>query len=425
MSRSRFAMRTTAAIVCAVAASYGPSSLAATAVDINTAIAKGLGYLSATQAAGGYWNYGGYEPAATGAAAYAMLSQQSQWGANAAVYQAQVDSAMSYLLANATKQVVSTRNDGVNICPSGAGDCAGVYWQAAGNENTYTTGLIAPAIALYAKSKANVVATTSGPLANMTWGQVAQGITNTYAASQSTANQGADLRGGWRYYNGLPAYDSDMSTTQWAAVSMIYDQSLGASTPAIVKSDLANFLAFTQSPSGAGCYQGPNSGICDHSDTGGLLLSLSFIGKTSADPAVQAAIGFLNGHWTETANSTWFGNFGQPYAMWSVYKGLETTIGLGDSTSITNLTGCGALDAGVTCNWWQDYNNWLVGNQQANGGWGGYAYWTDPLATSFYLPILAGTQIPTAAIPEPETYALMLAGLAITGFITRRRRRTA
>ncbi|MGZ5186468.1 MAG: PEP-CTERM sorting domain-containing protein [Caldimonas sp.] len=425
MSRNGFAMRTTAAIVCALAAGYASSAIAATATEINTAIGKGLGYLSSTQAAGGYWNYGGYEPAATGAAAYAMLSQQSQWGANAAVYQAQVDKAMTYLLANATKQVVSTRNDGANICPGGSGSCAGVYWQAAGNENTYTTGLIAPAIALYAKSNPSAVATASGPLAGMTWGQIAQGITNSYSASQSTANQGVNLRGGWRYYDGLPYYDSDMSTTQWAAVSMVYDQSLGASTPSIVKTDLPNFLAFTQSPSGAGCYQGPGSGICDHSDTGGLLLSLSFLGKTSADPAEQAALGFLNAHWGEGANSTWAGNFGHPYAMWSVYKGLETSIGLSDTTHITNLVGCGALDAGVTCNWWQDYNNWLVGNQQASGGWGGYAYWTDPLATSFYLPILAGTQIPTPPIPEPETYALMLAGLATLASIARRRRQAA
>jgi hypothetical protein len=413
-------------IAAAIAGAFAaPAATAATQAAINTAIDKGLGHLSATQQAGGYWNYGGYEPAATGAAAYAMLTQKAQWGANATTYQAQVDKAMAYLLANATKQTVSTRNDGVNIC--GGGTCDAVYWNAASNEDTYTTGLIAPAIALYAKSNPSAVATTTGPLAGLTWSQIGQGINNAFAASQSTVNQGANLRGGWRYMLGGPTYDSDMSTTQWASIAMTYNGTLGAATPAVLKTDLANFLSFTQSAAtGAGCYQGAASGLCDHSDTGGLLLSLSFLGKSSADPSVQKAIGFLNSNWAQPPSSDWYGNFGHPYAMWSVYKGLETTIGLADKTSISLAAGaCGTLDAGTDCNWWQDYNDWLVANQAANGGWGGYSYWTDTLSTSFYLPILGGAEIPTTnPIPEPSTYAMMLLGLASIGWFVRRSQRT-
>ena len=120
-------------------------------------------------------------------------------------------------------------------------------------DSSYTTGLIAPAIALYAKNNPGAVATTTGPLANMTWKDIAQGITNTWAASQSTANQGV-LIGGWRY--GLnDGYDSDMSTTQWGIISLIYDQTLGAITPGITKTDLAKWLNFAQDhTTGAGCY---------------------------------------------------------------------------------------------------------------------------------------------------------------------------
>jgi hypothetical protein len=35
------------------------------------------------------------------------------------------------------------------------------------------------------------------------------------------------------------------------------------------------------------------------------------------------------------------------------------------------------------------------------------------------------TQAPAAIVPEPETYALLLAGLGIVGFIARRRERFA
>ena len=416
MNTKRSSKKLALAVTLACAAWGSNTAMAATDAEIVAAIEAGLGYLSTTQQAGGYWNYGGYEPAVTGAAAYAMLTQQSHWGANAATYQAQVDKAVGYLLSTASTTTVSTRNDGVNIC--GGGSCTAVYWNAANNEDSYTTGLIAPAIALYAKSNPGAVATTTGPLANMTWKDIAQGITNTWAASQSTANQGA-LIGGWRY--GLnDGYDSDMSTTQWGIISLIYDQTLGAVTPGITKTDLAKWLNFAQDHnSGAGCYQGPNSGLCDHSDTGGLLLGLDLVGGPASD--VNKALGFLNTNWQQGASGTWYGNFGHPYATWSVYKGLETTIGLGNTTAITNLQpgNCGN-DRGADCNWWQDYNEWLVSNQQGDGHWVGYDYWGDPLATAFYLPILGGTVIPT---PNPEPGTLVLLAGALLGLVPLARKR--
>jgi hypothetical protein len=401
-------------------AAWGSAANAASGAQVDAAIDKGLAYLSGAQNAAGYWAYGGYEPAATGGAAFAMLSQQAHWNANAATYQANVDKAIEYLLSpvsGLTVKTVSTRNDGVNICPGGGPSCTGIFWNAASNEDSYTTGLIAPAIALYGAQKgADTKVGGTSALKDMTWKEVAQGITNLWAASQSTANQGPNLRGGWRYILGDSSYDSDMSTTQWGAISMIYTQTLGAVVPAIVKSDLANFLAFTQAANGAGCYQGPNSGICDHADTGGLLLSLSFIGKNASDPAVQKALTFLNNNWNQSANGTWFGNFNHPYAMWAVYKGLELNIGLDDTSVITSLRDlqCDTAGEGPTlpnvCNWWQDYNDWLVANQAANGSWGGYGYWYGNLATAFYLPILGGTEIPVP-VPEPATLAVLALGL--------------
>ena len=118
-------------VTLACAALGTTTTMAATEQQKINAIESGLGYLASTQTAGGYWDYGGsnnYDPAATGAAAYAMLTQYSHWGSNSGTYQTQVTNAINYLLNNATVTTVSTRNDGVNICPGGSGTCTGVYW---------------------------------------------------------------------------------------------------------------------------------------------------------------------------------------------------------------------------------------------------------------------------------------------------------
>ena len=63
-------------------------ALAASQAQINAAIDSGLANLSGQQTPSGYWNYGGYEQAATGAAVYAMLSQKIRWSVvNTPIYQ--------------------------------------------------------------------------------------------------------------------------------------------------------------------------------------------------------------------------------------------------------------------------------------------------------------------------------------------------
>jgi hypothetical protein len=392
-------------------------AMAATEDQKQQAIQDGLANLYDNQQPGGYWSYGGYEPAATGAAVLAFVSQTGLWGDHETEYQAAVDAAVSYLLQAATKITVSTRNDGVNICPGGSAECPAVFWNAANNEDSYTTGLIMPGLMVYAAGKADEAATESGPLAGMTWGEIAQANINLWAASQSTANQG-NRQGGWRYILGAGGYDSDMSTTQWGIISLIYAEALGATTPPIVRTDLEEWLAVAQDPiSGAGCYQ-PGVAPCNHSDTGGLLLGLKFIGKDSDDSAVEAALEFLNGNWIELANNRWYGNFGHPYAMWSVYKGLEVNIGLDDTTSITNLLStCGAPGdlpgdppGSKPCNWWEDYNESLVDAQNADGGWSGYQDWYGPLATAFNVNILGATSVPVEDTNPPVCESHVRAG---------------
>jgi hypothetical protein len=143
----------------------------------------------------------------TGAAVFAFLSQRDKWGAtNTAQYQAAVDSAVGFLLSTAIITTVGPRDDGYNPC--GTGSCMGVFWYGAG-ESTYTTGLIAPAIAAYAASHADDVATTSGPLAGLSGARVV--LTNAAGATVVDVTLAAGAFGG----TGTRGWRANRHKTKW------------------------------------------------------------------------------------------------------------------------------------------------------------------------------------------------------------------
>jgi hypothetical protein len=82
------------------------------------------------------------------------------------------------------------------------------------------------------------------------------------------------------------------------------------------------------------------------------------------------------------------------------------------------------MDDGDTWNWWEDYCEWLVNNQNSSGYWSGYSYWNGPLAAAWNVNILAATATQQEdPIPEPLTMAAVLTSAAgLCGYIRRRRR---
>jgi WD40 repeat protein len=376
--------------ILSAAGAYVPAATAATQADTAAAVQKGLAYLSNTQQANGSWSAAGYERAATGAAALALLTEQEKWGDNAAQYQRTLGNAIAYLLNAATTGTVNTRNDGVSVCPGSSASCPGVHWyDLAGAYEV--TGFVAPALAEYGrKTGARGTATTQGPLAGMTWSQVAQAITNGLAASQSTGANG-NRDGGWR---GLPANGTtDSSATEWAILSLIYDESLGAATPAAVKDELKIWVSNEQNAAGAACAQ-PSTEPCGYAETGSWLLATRFAGFDVTYPPVQAALELLNAYWNSGTENPKYAHFGHPSTMWAVFTGLEATIGLNDATHITNLL---APCQTNSCIWSQDYTGWILKQQKSDGSWTGFPEWPDPIATGFYIAMLGDIQIPLPA----------------------------
>ena len=430
MDTRKFTARA-ATLSCVLLASS--AALASTEAQKEAAIAQGLAWLASTQNANGSWCASGYCAADTAAALLAFTEQKykpSGWGA--ADYTANVANALSYILKDAgTIAVPNNRGDGNNANISGSG--IGYVW--GGGEATYVTGLVLPALARVTAGINGITPTTvisgtgNAAVDGKTYAQVIQDTVATFANGQTRADNAASpgFRGGWRYTPGDG--QSDGSTAQWPAIGMTFAQAVpGVVVPAFVKNELRFWMDYIQNPgNGAAGYDSPGS-LPNESKTGGLLVQMAFTGYngTSTGPGdlsdKAGAVAFLNQSWTNGPNA-WDGNMGHPYAMWSVYKGLESTIGLTGS-EITNFFYTGAAqikdNPADAWNWWEDYSQYLVNSQSGNGSWPGYYAWTDTLATAWNINILNATAIPDGNdVPEPGTLALF--GAILAGCATLRR----
>ena len=388
---------------------------AATGTEKQDAIDDALAWLASEQQGDGRWDYGddNFDTAATGAALLAFIEER-QRTPGGVDYSAEINFGMTYLLSRAQIVSISPQPAGN---PDSDGNQVGVKFVPSGNNSrdTYVTGLVIPAIAKYIVvfSKANDLV-PSGPLTLATGGTGAGGawtyrdiLVNTLDYFAFGQNDSGTGRGGWRYWANYS--NSDNSTAQWPVIAMLFASESGVNPAAFVKDELAWWTEYIQNANGGSGYDSPTY-LVNESKTGGLLVEMIYAeddtGGTPYDLTntdLLAALTYLNNNWLNGPSATWDGNIGHPYAMWSIYKGLEVSVGKGDTTYMTNLRtqsstrpGGAPLDPGVDWNWWEDYCEYLVVTQSGDGFWSGYSSWTGPLATAWYVNILQGIRIPEA-----------------------------
>jgi len=389
---------------------------ASTSDEKQVAIDKGLAYLASTQNGDGSWSngYGGatFASAFTGAALLAFTEQKYKpLGWNGPDYSTVVTNATNFLL---TQAVSLPFGAGGNWWGFGAGG-SGLIWSA-GGEDTYITGLALPALSRLVTnpyggspiySPGAVIAGTGNSLVDgKTYSQVIQKVVDAFTYYQT--GPGSDRYGGWRYFPGNN--DSDMSTTQWPVIGYLFaGQVPGVAIPnGTVKTALQAWINACQDPIGGGVDYQPGAGIINATHAGGFILSHLFAGGGGD---LAKAVTWLNGDWLNGPSGTWWGNEGQPYAMWAVYKALETLYGTtGSIPAISNLhPQTTSLDAGSVWNWWEDYCQFLVTTQNADGSWPGYGYWDQAMQAAWYINILNATE--TGVIPIPGTVGLLGTGL--------------
>jgi len=409
------------------------SLMASTSAEKQAAIDAGLAHLAATQNADGSWsdvNSSAYNPADTAAALLAFTDQSYKpLGWNGPDYSTVVTKATNYLLTTAQPLPFAA---GGNWSGFGAGS-SGIQWNY-GGENTYITGLVIPALSRLVTNPyggtpllsagATISGTGNSLVDGQTYTQVIQKAVDSFTYYQSGPATG-NRYGGWRYFAG--ENDSDMSTTQWPVISYLFANQVPGVTPppAITKTALQAWLTadqYSSGPNKGGADYQPGYGIVNATHAGGFLLSNYFAGGGGSQ---ADALAWLNTHWQDGLSSTWWGNVGHPYAMWAVYKALETLYGTTGAGPITNLDAqTTLLDPGATWNWWEDYCQYLVTSQNTNGSFDGYSYWGGALADAWDINILNATQTQQQPqVPEPSTMLLFGSGLlGLLGYARKRRR---
>ncbi len=177
---------------------------------------------------------------------------------------------------------------------------------------------------------------------------------------------------GWRYGRNDSSIDNSFS--QWPTMALeegklLWDINVNPKAYGLLDA----WLRYSKCTDGSWGYSSAND-WCNPAKAGAGLAMLKWLGIPITDPDAQSALGLLVTKWPTTCSD---GNFGGFYAMYAIYKGLR-------------FMGVNSLNGGAII-WQDEYNTYLVNNQQASGSWAECGFWLPHahMETSFALAMLA------------------------------------
>jgi hypothetical protein len=375
-----------------------PAAAAASQVDVNNAIEKGLAYLNSTQSSNGEWSSSDYPVASTAMAVLAFENApNSHYGWNATdPYSTTVQNGLNWLFSQASTVAISSSNSAGN--PDTSGDGIGIGWYGDGPVSVYETPMVLMAI-IASNAPTNVTTTGPANVTGRTYHSVAQDIVDWIAWAQNSVAADGQFEGGWRYTP--QSGDSDNSNSQWPVIGLMAAELWGIKAPAWAQSELLKWTNTTQSLTGnysTNSYYGafdylPEFGLYTPAETAAGILELTYCGVNDTDSRIVAAEGYLNRDWNPNGYSPWgFGfnwNIGDLYDMYSVMKACRLTSPI-PTQFVANYNGTPGVE------WYNgtgEYADALVTNQSADGHWNNWVSVDDADEVSNALATAWGTLI--------------------------------
>jgi len=388
------------------------SATAATPAEIEAAITAGINWLAAQQDVNGYWedDSSGNKGGTTGLAVLKLEDRAYELGYSSPFdpvypYSQNVEDGLAYLFSEANSISISNQPAGD---PDTDGDGIGVYVDSGDWARTYETGIAMMAIAA-SRTPNRIVNSPGSPVNGWTYKQVLQDMVD-YLAFGQVDNDPNDPngRGGWDYTdddpNG-PAMWSDNSNSGYAVLGLAYAEAalygFNCVIPAFVKSELNIWIDYIQNDvdgdpcDGGSGYNTPNDWV-NVLKTGNLIFEMTFFGDSPAVQRVQDALDYLGRTWNDpTRDPGWKGDPCEPnrphyQAMYCIMKGLE-------------YAGIDTIDVnGSPTDWYAEFADAIVSNQDVNGSWPQDEWGGKELATDWALLTLEKTAPPEPKPPVPH-----------------------
>jgi hypothetical protein len=353
-----------------------PRASAASQVDINTAIDKGLAFLNGKQSSNGEWSLGDYPVACTAVAVLAFENAPSgHYGWNSSdPYHTTVQNGLDWLFSQANVVAINGSNSAGD--PDIDGNGIGIGWYGDG-QPVYETPIALMAIV---SSSAPTNVTTTGPanVTGRTYHDIAQDVVDWIAWAQNSVAADGQYEGGWRYQP--QSGHSDNSVSQWPVLGLLAaEEAWGIGAPDWVKDELMKWTTTmqdlggdysTNSVYGAFDYQ-PGRGLYTPGDSAAGILQLTYCGVNDTDPRIIAAKGYLNRDWNPNGycpngdDYGWNWNIGDLYSMYAVMKACSLTTP-NAIQFIADYTGTPGVE------WYNgtgEYADALIANQGPAHGW--------------------------------------------------------